>query len=499
MALIFLFAAYATAITEQEEQIAQTDPLMCHHRVLQYYGFEGWSTAKVPPPEEQDGGKRFCQDMEYTCCSRDDFLKAVQMWKVNLWKIKGYLTKIFRIIQKIVMIQSSFIQVAQKLSVGAHPDCGRIDTTFFNPPVAFDKIYAYLKTGFQAMAYAQKGFYCTLCNVKNHKFMMLPQSFSRIMIAMSQQSCDDLIHYFKEFLMYKIYYLDPFIKHADYMFKCYDPGFATPYEFSYQSPYQEMKACFESGGPVCGNVCREFQFGKSSELFMGDLGKYEAFLSNLERFAGEVGISLEMENQELYIPDYTFDSPEFFKQETEFSIEEQEDLNFGRISDHLILVFKDGIDIFGTARTSNFFLTDQETTMEKTRIYNTNIQEGLTTSLLGDGKTGEMQKTIEDVNEEAREEEQEIIEAEKREEEEKLERLGPEHRPSPEQLEELREGITRIENKREQYTEQTGRINDFNPDSGDDMTNEFGSIGRIENSVGVWVSGVVSLLFWLMV
>ena len=184
-------------ISQQEEEIARSDQLECKHRILQYYGFEGWTIAKEPPIEEQDGGKRFCPGMEYTCCSRDDFLKSGKLWGENSIKIKGYLTKIFRIIQKIVMMQSSFIEIAQSVSTRENEYCKKIDSTFFNAPVPFDEIYSYLKTAFQSMAFVQKGFYCTICDVKNHKYMMLEQDFSRLMVAMSENSCNDLIHYFK--------------------------------------------------------------------------------------------------------------------------------------------------------------------------------------------------------------------------------------------------------------------------------------------------------------
>lgn len=495
---MLLLGGICLAHTDQEEQISQSDPLQCHHRILQYYGFEGWITAKRPPPEEQDGGVRFCQGMEYTCCSRDDFLKSTRLWKQNLQKIKGYLTKIFRIIQKIVMMQSSFIQVAQKLSLKPNPVCKKIDTTFFNPPVAFDKIYSYLKTGFQAMAFAQKGFYCTLCNVKNHKYMMLRQDFSRIMIAMSQKSCDDLIHYFREFIMYKIYYLDPFIVNANNMFNCHEDTDIHEYNFGYNSPYQEMKACIETGGAVCGNVCREFKFGKSSELFMGDLTKYETFLGQFEKFAGEIGISLAMQDEELYIPEYEFEDAEFFKQEAELTEMQQVDLNYGRISDHQILVFPEGIDIFGTALTSNFFLTDQQTTMEKTRIFNTNIQEGETPSLMGDGESYDNKMTVKEINDTAEVEEQEIHQAMLRQEQEKLHELGPDNRPTKDELNNLEVEISRKEDMREKYTEQTGQINDFNPDQNDDRHNEFGGPGRIENSSGIWGMVAVGVLSALM-
>lgn len=479
-----LFTGTRADLSGQEEDIQRSDQLQCKHRVLQYYGFEGWTIAKEPPSEEQDGGMRFCEGMEYTCCSRDDFLKSKRMWADNSVKIKGYLTKIFRIIQKIVMMQSSFIEIAQTVSTRDNEYCKKIDSTFFNAPVPFDEIYSYLKTAFQSMAFVQKGFYCTLCNVENHKYMMLEQDFSRLMIAMSEKSCNDLVHYFKEFIMYKVYYLDPFILNANFMFNCVEDTDKYEYKFDYQATYQEIKHCIEKG-KGCGNVCREFRFGKSGEMFMGDLSKYEEFLENFESFAERVNVDLSMQNEELYVPEYTFEDSEFFKSDQEFTPMKQKELNYGRISDYQLLVFNDGIDIFGTAENSNYFLTDQTTTMEKTRIFNTNVGEGDAPSIMGDNEDEEGLNSIEDINKSLEDEEKEIQEARIKEQQEKFESLGPDGRPSTEELNNLNSEIQKREETRREYTEQTGLINDFDVEGVDDRNNNFGRAGEIK-SVKIW-------------
>lgn len=482
-------------VSKQEEGIARSDQLQCKHRILQYYGFEGWTIAKEPPLEEQDGGRRFCEGMEYTCCSRDDFLKSKHMWADNSVKVKGYLTKIFRIIQKIVMMQSSFIEIAQSVSTRDNEYCKKIDSTFFNAPVPFDEIYSYLKTAFQSMAFVQKGFYCTLCDVKNHKYMMLEQDFSRLMIAMSEESCNDLVHYFKEFIMYKVYYLDPFILNANFMFNCVEDTDKYQYKFDYQVTYQEIKHCIEKG-KGCGNVCREFRFGKSSEMFMGDLSKYEEFLENFESFAERVNVNLEMENEELYVPEYSFEDAEFFKSDQEFTPLKKEELNYGRLSDYQIVVFPEGVDIFGTAENSNYFLTDQTTTMEKTRIFNTNVGEGETSSILGDDEVGDDHHSVEDINQTMEEREKEIQEARIKEQNEKFEALGPEKRPSTEELNNLDAEIQKREKAREEFTAEANTISDLDVDSVDERNNNFGNAGSInENSIvillGQWLSFIV--------
>ena len=487
---IAVIVTLAHASEDQEAAIARTDPLKCHPKVLQYYGFEGWSTAKEPNPDQEDGGLGKCVGMEYSCCSEDDFNKSDEMWKSNVRKIKSYLTRMFRIIQKIVMMQSSFIQVAQKLAEKDSENCKRIDTTFFNAPLSFDKLYSYIKLAFQAMAIAQKGFYCTLCDVKNHKYMMLRQDFGKIMIAMSEKSCSQLMDYFKEFIMYKLYYLDPFIINANFMFNCYENTDKHSYKFDYRVPYQEIKACLEHGGPHCGNVCREFRFGKSSEMFMGDLSKYDKFITKFENFASDVGIDIENQDKELNALEFPEHDDEFFKvEEPEWNLE-NEDLTEGRLSDHQILIYNDGIDIFQNSENAMYSLEQSHHQPEPQPDHNAdstldNFEDGFNDSESSEPSDDNLEK--------------QINAARVREEQEKFEQLGAENRPSTQELNSLEEQIKKKEAERMEYTELTGQINDFNPDQEDERFNDFGDAGNINNHAGLFCWTLILAIVTLFV
>jgi len=224
---------------------------------------------------------------------------------------------------------------------------------------------------------------------------------------------------------------------------------------------------------------------------MGDLSKYEEFLENFESFAERVNVDLSMQNEELYVPEYTFEDSEFFKSDQEFTPMKQKELNYGRISDYQLLVFNDGIDIFGTAENSNYFLTDQTTTMEKTRIFNTNVGEGDAPSIMGDNEDEEGLNSIEDINKSLEDEEKEIQEARIKEQQEKFESLGPDGRPSTEELNNLNAEIQKREETRREYTEQTGLINDFDVEGVDNRNNNFGRAGEI-SSVKIW--GTLALI-----
>jgi hypothetical protein len=474
--------------TDQEAALQNKDHLQCNQRILQHYGFVGLDSAIVPPPEEQDGGQNYCMGMEHTCCQRDDFLKSNMLWDNNSLKIKGYLTKLFRIIQKIVLMQDSFIEVANKITI-MNPDnmhCKNVDTTFFNSPVAFDEIYTYIKTAFQAMGYIQKGFYCTICDVKNHKYMSIEQDYSRLMIAMSQKSCHDIAYYFREYMMYKVYYLDPYMQNMYRLLNCYYETDTYNYDPQYPFRYPHVKTCVEGkDGPgkdaACEFVCLDFRFGASSKLFMGDLADYDKFLKDITEFAKEQEVEMALDEMQLFVPDYHYEDNSFFKSEKEFTDFDKFELNYSDISKMQMLVYKDGIDIFGTAEESNYFLTDQNSTIEKTRIFNINATEEQNTSLLEKETSKQSSLSPLDIEEEMREEEKELKHAEIQEHLHKLKQLNPEEIPTADELENLDENIER-DNHLKRETDQNSQ-KEYNNEQVEDRYNDFGNVGSLKSSM----------------
>ena len=355
----------------------------CNHRVLQYYGMAGWTFSLKTGAPETDGFERYCPHLTESCCSHSDFVHADKMWTESLPRIKGYLTKTFRVIQKIVMMQTSFISFVQNMSVEGHPSCRQIDTTFFNPPVAFDEIHSYLNAALLSMAYIQKGFYCTICDAKQQKFFFQRQDFGQLGLTISNKSCSDIVHRFKEFIMYKVYYLDPFVENAKHMLTCAGQE-APEYTSSYQASYQEIRDCLETN-TGCENLCAEFKYGGVSDLFMGDLGQLENILKALELLGNETKIIALAEKEDVYIPEYEILSRDFFQPEHQLTLLEQENIAVGCVSKMNVRVEAAGIDLFDTATQSNFHLENQHTNREKERIYNVNALRDEPVSLMGEG------------------------------------------------------------------------------------------------------------------
>lgn len=316
------------------------------------------------------------------------------------------------------------------------------------------------------MAFIQKGFYCTICDLEYQKFIAVKQEPDKLMMVMSDKSCNELTNFFREFLKYKIYFLDPFIINANFMLNCNGDTDKFKYDFDYQVTYGEIKSCIEED-EHCSNVCREFRFGKSTDMFMGDLSKYEKFLANFEEFAANKNPDMNVNSEDLYIPEYDFADSEFFTIETEEHEFEKIDLEVGNVSNYQILINDNGIDIFGTAERANYSLTADETILETEN--DENHLEG-----------------SEEHSVQAEESEMDIDHARLQEQQQKLEQMDPNTIPSTEDLNNLQSQIEKKEESRREYTTQTGQINDFNPEETDNSYNNFGSAGDINKATWTW-------------
>lgn len=143
---------------------ARAISITCNTRLLQYYGLEGLSHAVPYNVMEQINSDNYCPNLQDSCCSPEDFNLTRDLWMESSLHIKGYLTQIFRTLQKVATIQSSIIQFMPKIQAKNTVACKKIDSTFFNSPVKFDEVYFYIRNALEAFAYIQKGFYCMLCD-----------------------------------------------------------------------------------------------------------------------------------------------------------------------------------------------------------------------------------------------------------------------------------------------------------------------------------------------
>ena len=84
----------------------------CRINLLQFYGMEGISSPIDYPSLVPEMNNNYCPSIKYSCCTRQDYSKMQRLWDQKGRDIKKYITKIFKVIQKIVILQPSLLKLS---------------------------------------------------------------------------------------------------------------------------------------------------------------------------------------------------------------------------------------------------------------------------------------------------------------------------------------------------------------------------------------------------
>ncbi len=207
------------------------DNLSCNSSLLKYYGLEGLT---VPMEYKDLGELDTCKGIHYSCCSIADFDQTKEFWSEKSKNIKGYLQKMFSIIEKTAAMQSSLMNLANRIKDKDSIFCREVDFTFFNEKIKFEMIYLYIKNGLESFAQLQTGFYCLLCDAQSHKFLNQDMNSMKI-TKLNPSFCTNLIDIFREYLLYKVYYIDPIIINSNFLFNCYRDTSQYQLDFYYKA------------------------------------------------------------------------------------------------------------------------------------------------------------------------------------------------------------------------------------------------------------------------
>ena len=200
-----------------EGPVVKIGDLSCKPQILQFYGLGGLMEPTPYSTILHHLNSNHCPGIEYSCCSHTDFDLATEMWEEKVHSIKRYLSKMYHIIQKVTLLQPSLLNIASTVQGKPSKYCREVDSTFFNNPIHYNEIYFYLQNSIEAFAFVQKGFYCAICDARNHQYLAVDVGSARKVAVMDVKFCNDLIFFFREYIMFKTYFLDPLIVNTNYL------------------------------------------------------------------------------------------------------------------------------------------------------------------------------------------------------------------------------------------------------------------------------------------
>lgn len=334
----------------------------CKLELIQFYGLTGPDHSDEPihyPSIRSELGFDACPGMEYSCCTISDFKLTKTKWDAKADNIKRYLTKLFRIIQKTTVLQSSLLEMTNVVSSRPNKFCKEINSTFFQKAIQYDEIYFYLQNSLNAFAFMQKGFYCAICDSKNHDYLALKDERnpdSRVAVI-DVKFCNDLIYFFKEFIMFKIFYIDPMIINTNFLFNCYEDTDKYRFDFNYKTTYHTIERCVDKG-EGCEYICKEFRLGTASDLFIGKLEDYHTFFNNLERIVTKFNPTLRRDlDNEIVVDDELYPDEFFANDDSDMNQDDLARLKEYDASTFTIRIEEKGINMFDISSNSNYYLS----------------------------------------------------------------------------------------------------------------------------------------------
>lgn len=323
----------------------------CIEPIVQTYGFVGFKLVFDYTELKKHLSNNYCPDIKYSCCKTEDFELSNKIWQNASKKIKLFTTKIFRIINQMALLQTSLLQIEPLLKNKTATVCNEIDFNTFNQNINNQDIFFYLQNSLDSFVFLQKGFYCLICDYDYHQYFSVKNIAADNEIKISEQFCNDIIFYFKEFLIYKTNFIDPIIFNTDKINACINDENDYKMKYPYGMNTKNIKDCIENG-QNCHYVCKNFVFGSSGDLLIGKMETYRKFFENFLNISQKLGLEkdLEMEDKIIdHVQNLNDNHTNFFDLQTE-------EQSIYKLDKMQIIVAKEGINLFKIANNSNYMI-----------------------------------------------------------------------------------------------------------------------------------------------
>ena len=272
---------------KQEDSENTPAPIPCNQELLETFGMEGVENAHQDFLE-------MCPTIKNSCCSIPDQLIIYKNWEEleqgkNIdFRFKYHQDIYFLLLDNLDEVYLKANALLKKLEEEEDSNCKVMAKRVkdFNLPVVVER----LKEGFKEMheffKFSYEGFYCSLCDVENHKFI----STGKKTVTFSQKFCRDVtaksIHvllYFHVHLPNLLNLISRFTSSCNsagvFIEKSIEPDFLFTTASENSNMLKQCKQFRNSPNwfEYCGKICNNFHFTKFNEFFQPNIKKFKSY------------------------------------------------------------------------------------------------------------------------------------------------------------------------------------------------------------------------------
>lgn len=221
---------------------------------------------------------------------------------------RKYTKSLTELFTELKSIESAAVIVQANTEAGDGLNCRKLADaiTTFKASMMKDKVLELAKKAFKFLYISRRGFYCALCNHRNHEFVDIYSSS----FVSSNEFCKNTVENTLSFYIFKFkYFISIARAYAVFMVTCNFKGkFDTNQYVSYQAKFfrenkivNDIETCQKNLGShhafaFCENYCSHFNPAKYSNLFEGDIDKIKGFSLFLKNTKERKQIEYERES-----------------------------------------------------------------------------------------------------------------------------------------------------------------------------------------------------------
>lgn len=244
-----------------------------------------------------------CPAVKNNCCTKKAELKIYQKWVINKERnkildiYKEFMNTYNNIFDTFERIENFATIVEETTADGRSPNCNKLAKAIreFEASKFKAQVNEAAKKAFKFLYISRRGFYCSLCEQKNHKFYDLDS----MKIASSASFCSDMVsNTFNHFVFKYVNFMKISRLYGEFITKCdlygnYGQNQHLKYSlmfFKETDIMVELDQCknnlkSENAYEHCAKYCEHFHPIKFDQMLEGQLGQFYEFEKTLRKAA----------------------------------------------------------------------------------------------------------------------------------------------------------------------------------------------------------------------